>query len=139
MILLQETCRGDSGPYRDCDVLRPGAGVCSIRGRQRLTHPCEDSLDDLQRRYDKHPDIVFRDIEGEMILVPIRRSTANLESIYTLNETAGRIWKLMDGHRTLAQIRDVLVEEYNVTPAAAQEDLLELVAYLEQIEALERA
>ena len=118
-------------------ALGPEAG--SVRGRQQLTHPCEDGLDDLQRRYDKHPNIVFRDIEGEMILVPIRRSTANLESIFTLNETAGRVWELMDGHRTLAEIRDVLVEEYDVTPEDAQEDLLELVAYLEQIEALERA
>ena len=96
-------------------------------------------MNDLQRRYDKHPNIVFRDIEGETILVPVRRSTANLESIFTLNETAARIWELMDGAHTLADIQDVLVEEYDVTTEQAEDDILQLVAELEQIEALERA
>ena len=95
-------------------------------------------MDDLQRRYDKHPNMVFRDIGGETILVPIRRSTANLESIFTLNETAARIWELMDGSHTLADIGDILVEEYDVTHQQAQDDILALVADLEQIEALER-
>ena len=54
-------------------------------------------MDYLERRYAKDPNMVFRDIEGEMILVPIRRRTADLESIYTLNETGARIWELLDG------------------------------------------
>ena len=95
-------------------------------------------MDYLETCYKKDPDVVFRDIAGEMILVPIRRRTANLESIYTLNETAGRIWELIDGQHTLGEIRDTLVQEYNVTPEEAEVDLTELVVYLEQIEAVEK-
>lgn len=95
-------------------------------------------MDYLERRYNKNPDIVFRAIEGEMILVPIRRRTANLESIYTLNETAGRIWELIDGQRTLGEIRDTIAQEYDVPPEEAETDLTELVAYLEQIQAVEK-
>jgi len=95
-------------------------------------------MDYLEGRYQKDPNIVFRAIAGEMILVPIRRRTANLESIYTLNETAGQIWELMDGQRTLGEIRDTIVQEYDVTPKEAEADLAELVAYLEQIQAVEK-
>ena len=96
-------------------------------------------MDELETRLKKDPNIVFRDLEGETILVPIRRRTANLQSIFTLNETAGRIWELIDGQRSLAQIRDAIVEEYDVCPGDAETDLLELVDYLKDIEAMERA
>ena len=45
------------------------------------------------------PNIVDRNIAGEVILVPIRNNVGDLESIYTLNETAARIWELLDGVR----------------------------------------
>jgi hypothetical protein len=98
----------------------------------------KDDMDDLERRYDKHPNIVFRNIEGEMILVPIRRRTADLESIYTLNETGAHIWRLIDGQRTLRDIRDAIVQEYDVTPDQAEADLAEFVSYLEEIQAVEQ-
>ena len=96
-------------------------------------------MDYLERRYKKDPDIVFRAIEGEMILVPIRRRTADLESIYTLNETGARIWELIDGQHTLREIRDIIAQEYEVTPEEAEADLAEFMAYLEEIEAVEKA
>lgn len=96
------------------------------------------SVSDLQVRFTKDPNIVFRDIEGETILVPIRRRTANLQSIFTLNETAALIWDLIDGQRTVGQILSAIVEEYDIGTADAQADLLELLGYLEEIEAVER-
>lgn len=96
-------------------------------------------MDYPERRYEKDPDMIFRDIEGEMILVPIRRRTADLESIYTLNETGSRIWELIDGQHTLREIQDIIVQEYDVTPEEAEADLAEFMAYLEEIEAVEVA
>jgi len=96
-------------------------------------------MDYLERRYNKDPNMVFRDIEGEMILVPIRRRTADLESIYTLNETGSRIWELIDGQHSLREIRDIIVREYDVKPEEAEADLAEFMAYLEETEAVEKA
>ena len=64
--------------------------------------------------YAKSPSIVYREIAGESILVPIRNNVGDLESIYTLNETASRVWELIDGDRSLGEIRDAIVDEYEV-------------------------
>jgi hypothetical protein len=83
------------------------------------------------------PNIVSRNIAGEVILVPIARSADELESIYTLNETASAIWDALDGHRTLADLLALVMDEYDVEADVAMRDLLELVEQLAQVKAVE--
>lgn len=90
----------------------------------------------LEARYRKDPSIVSREIVGETILVPIRQNVGDLESIYTLNETAARIWALMDGQRSVREIRDVIVEEYEVGEDEVERDLIELIGELTTIGAI---
>ena len=91
------------------------------------------ALDSVYRR---DPSIVSRDIAGETIRAPIRQHVADLESIYTLNETAARVWALVDGQHSLSEIRDTLVAEFEVDPEEAERDLDELVGQLESIGAV---
>lgn len=86
-----------------------------------------------RRCFQKNPDIVSRKIADEVILVPIRRTVADLESIYTLNEVAAKIWELIDGRRTTSQIRDSIVEEFEVDIPEAEEDLIQFLQELETI------
>lgn len=95
------------------------------------------SLNPLLVRYRKASSIVTREIAGETILVPIRQNVGDLESIYTLNETASRIWALIDGRRSLGDIRDALVARFEVEQAEAEQDLLEFVGQLQAAGALE--
>ena len=44
-----------------------------------------------------------------------------------LNPVGSRIWELADGTRTIAQIVDVLTDEYDVDPLRAQETTLDLL------------
>lgn len=78
----------------------------------------------------KSENIVFRKIENEYILVPIRSNAADLDYIYTLNEVGARIWELIDGTRTVGDVRDIVCSEYDVTPETATEDLDALLAEL---------
>ena len=87
-------------------------------------------------RYARNPDFVFRRIADEVILLPIRKNLGDLESIFTLNEVAARIWELLDGRRTLEEIRDQVVAEYEVAPETAGADLEELLRQLEAIRAV---
>ena len=88
--------------------------------------------------YERDPSIIARDIAGEMILVPIRKSVGDLESIYTLNETAAFVWERFDGDHTLAEVRDAVMEEFEVELGVVKADLLELVVQLEQVGAVRR-
>jgi hypothetical protein len=93
-------------------------------------------VDSLDSRYEKDPNIVHREIAAERILVPIRKQTADMAAIYVLNETGARIWELVDGQRSLAEIRDALVQEYDVEPRMATDDLVEVVQDLQELGAL---
>ncbi len=85
----------------------------------------------LNDRYRKDANIVSRQIAGEMLLVPIRQKMGDLESIYTLNDSAARIWDLLDGERTLGEICDQMALEFEVDQAQAGQDLLVLIDQLE--------
>ena len=68
--------------------------------------------------------------------MPIRHNFGDLESIFTLNEVAARIWGLVDGGRTLREIRDVILDEFDVAADEAGRDLEEFVAELEDVGAV---
>ena len=90
----------------------------------------------LEQRFRRDPALVSRQIAGEVILVPIRKDAGDLESIYTLNESAASIWARLDGDCTLGEICDQIVAEYEVDLNQAQHDALELIAQLEGIAAV---
>jgi hypothetical protein len=92
----------------------------------------------LDERYSKDANIVSRQIAGEMLLVPIRQKIGDLDSIYTLNDIAAYTWDLLDGKRTLGDIRDQIVSDFEVDVEEAGQDLTELIAKLESIGAVTR-
>jgi hypothetical protein len=90
----------------------------------------------LNRRYVKDSSLVFRKIAEEFILVPIKQKADEVDSIYTMNEVAGRIWELIDGEKSLSEIRDVIIDEFEVSPEVAEIDLIEFIKQLEHIGAI---
>jgi hypothetical protein len=90
----------------------------------------------LEKRFIKEDSVVSRNVGGEFILVPIRKRATDVDSIYTLNEVAARIWELIDGVNTVAEIRGVIVHEYDVTPEEAEKDILELLMQLTSVGAV---
>ena len=58
-------------------------------------------------------DVVSREIEGELIIVPIASGIGDLEDeLYTLNETGRAIWERLDGKRTLGEVAADLAAHY---------------------------
>jgi hypothetical protein len=80
--------------------------------------------------YKKSDSIVSRKIADEFLLVPIKQNVGDLESIYTLNEVATRVWELIDGKKKVKEIKDKIVEEFEVTPQEAEKDLANLLKQL---------
>jgi len=84
----------------------------------------------------KDPDIVFRKISGEYILVPIRHRVGDLDNIYTLNETAARVWELIDGRRSVGDIRDAIAGEFEADGAQVLSDIEECLRQLQEMKAV---
>jgi hypothetical protein len=93
-------------------------------------------MDFLEKVYKKSDSIVSRKIGDEFILVPIKQDVGDLESIYTLNETAARIWELIDGKIKVRDIKERIVQEFEITPTEAERDLIQHLQQLEGIKAI---
>jgi hypothetical protein len=107
------------------------------RGFQKLLQGQDTKkMNLLDRVYKKNDAMVSRKIGDEFILVPIRQNVGDLESIYTLNETAARIWESIDGKTRVKEIREKIVGEFDVTSEEAEKDLLEHLQQLEAIKAI---
>ena len=63
----------------------------------------------LEKRFARDPSMVFRRIADEVILVPVRSSVDDVESLYTLNEVSAHVWELLDGARRVDEIRDLIL------------------------------
>jgi len=80
----------------------------------------------------RSPSIVTRKTGNEFILVPVRDNIADMDSVYTLNETGAFIWEHIDGKRNLEEIIRYLTEEYNVDIPTASEDVFTFVNNLNE-------
>ena len=87
--------------------------------------------------YTRHPDYVQRDVAGECILVPIRRTLTEANSIYVLNETGAALWNRIDGLRTAQDIVTDVCSEYEVTTDQLAKDFTSLLDDLLSIQAVE--
>ena len=90
----------------------------------------------LDRVYQKNQNFVFRQIDDETLLVPIKDNVGDLGSIYNLNQVAAFVWQHMDGKKTLNDIKDLMTGEFEVSGPDAEQDLTEFVGELEKIDAI---
>lgn len=76
-------------------------------------------------------DIVAREIEGELIIIPLAQEPGDeQEALYTLNETGRDIWKRLNGTATLQAVADALAAEYDAAPADITRDIVGLAEEL---------
>jgi hypothetical protein len=70
-------------------------------------------------------DVVAREIEGEVIIVPLTSGIGDLEDeLYTLNPTGQAIWHKLDGQRTLKEVAALLAKEFNTPLPEIESDVL---------------
>lgn len=71
---------------------------------------------------------ISSDLAGETVIL-------NLDSsiYYGLDSVGTRIWNLLQQPRTVGEIRDALVAEYDVEPERAERDLIALLQKLNEV------
>lgn len=78
----------------------------------------------------RSPEMVARKTGNEYVLVPVTDNVADMDSVFTLNETGAFIWEHIDGKRSVKDLIESLVKEYNTDQQTASADLL---SFLEEM------
>ncbi len=94
-------------------------------------------MQNLDKVFRKNKNMVSRKIDKELILVPIFKSDKDINEIYSFNDTAGKIWDLIDGKRTLAKIREDLLRKFAVDDKTLDKHLAEFINDLQEIKAIQ--
>ena len=66
-------------------------------------------------RVRRSSNVVSRVVADEAIVVPIRRGAADLDSIYTFNESGTKLWSLIENGLDPAGLVSHLQSEYGLT------------------------
>ena len=93
-------------------------------------------MPEINQAFRKNENFVFRQIDDETILVPIKNNVGDMGSIYNLNEVGAYVWEQLDGEKTLVEIKNMMTGNFQVSPEIAECDLLEFLSQLEEIEAV---
>jgi hypothetical protein len=67
--------------------------------------------------WQKNPALAWREIDDETIII-----SPNDSVMHELNDTGRFLWKNIDGRKSAAELAQLLVENYEVTPEIALSD-----------------
>ncbi|MFC1714687.1 PqqD family protein [Candidatus Poribacteria bacterium] len=86
---------------------------------------------DLDNIYAPSEDIVAREIEEELLIVPLVSGIGDMEDeLFTLNETGKVIWGHLDGEKPLKEVVAKLSEEFETPAGEIAEDIVGFVEEL---------
>jgi len=69
-------------------------------------------------------DVVFREIEGELLIVPLVAGIGDMEDeLFTLNEIGKIIWDRLDGQKNLGDIVAEISLEFEAPAKEIEEDV----------------
>ncbi|HEX4545786.1 MAG TPA: PqqD family protein [Candidatus Acidoferrum sp.] len=77
---------------------------------------------ELSALWQKNPALAWREIDEETVII-----SPNDSVMHELNDTGSFLWKNIDGHRCAAELAELLVANYEVTPDTALADTQSLL------------
>ncbi len=81
-------------------------------------------MTDLKSVPSRSLSVVTRKTGKEYIVVPVSNNIADMNSVYTLNETGAFIWDQIDGKKNVEEIISALILEYDIENDTATTDVL---------------
>ena len=79
----------------------------------------------LNAVYAPSEDVVAREIQGELLIIPITSGIGDTEdAIFTLNEVGRAIWENLDRKRSLKEVAGCLAQEFDAPSAEIEKDVL---------------
>ena len=78
------------------------------------------------------PSVVTRKTGNEYVLVPVTNNIADMNSVYTLNETGAFIWEQIDGNRNIGDIIGLVIKEYDIDNDSANKDVFDFIGNMKE-------
>ena len=85
---------------------------------------------DLDSVVSHSPDIVTRKTGNEYVLVPLANNIADMNRLFTLNESGAFIWELIDGKMNVEEIISAVTHEFDTDGETAGADVLNFLENL---------
>ena len=82
-------------------------------------------------------EFVTREVAGDTLLVPVGRTTVDLNGMITLNESGAFLWEALPAAENEAALVDRMLEEYEVDRATAAADVAEFLEKLRKLDIIE--
>jgi hypothetical protein len=104
--------------------------VITSGDQERIPYMRQEKID-MEATYVLSKDIVAREIEGELIIVPLVSGIGDTEDdLFSLNETGQAIWGHLDGKKSLKEVIKALSAEFDDPESTIEPDVLGLVGEL---------
>ena len=95
-----------------------------------MTEPGVDPVS-LDGVYAVSDDVVVREIEGEIVIIPLVAGVGDADDeLYTLNETGAALWRRLDGSRTVRAVAAELAGEFSAAADVIERDAVGLLEEL---------
>ena len=75
-------------------------------------------------------EFVLREIAGDYIIIPTGKTVLDFNGLITLNEVGVSLWKMLQNEVTFDDLLQGVLDEYDVEPAVAREDIQEFLDQL---------
>lgn len=80
--------------------------------------------------------VAARKIGDELLLVPIHRTAKDVDSIYTLNETAAFVWECLDGKTSISDIIEKVTNTFDAHHDDVTDDVIAVLENLKELNAI---
>jgi len=74
---------------------------------------------------------VARNVGNELILVPLTANVAQMNELFTMNETGKFIWENINENSTVLEIENLMIETFDIDSAIAKRDIELFLSKLE--------
>ena len=81
---------------------------------------------------------VLKELAGSYMVVPLGSQVINFSSIIKLTESGAFLWRLLSDDKTVDELIDAMLSEYDVDETKARVDIEKFIKKLEDADLLEK-
>ena len=72
-------------------------------------------------------EFVLREIAGDYVIIPTGKTTLTSNGLITVNEVGAALWKMLQSEKSLDDLVQGILDEYDVEESVAREDIQEFL------------